>query len=56
MFFQELIAQTFIQQLQSDFSSLVDPVGECALYIQNGGSCPEPSIAPSTLCTSSVDL
>ena len=55
MFFQSVLREKYLETLQDEFYSVVDPVGNCAPYKQLDSSCPEPKEALSTLCSSSKD-
>ena len=50
--FNSLISASFVAQLQSDYSQISDPVGQCVSYLNRDQQCPSPSVATSLLCWS----
>ena len=55
MFFSSVLTQAYVQQLEDEFDSIFDPSGNCVPYKSLDSVCPQPTEAPSTLCTSSTD-
>jgi hypothetical protein len=54
--FDTLLTSSDIARLNTDFPAIRDPVGECTSYLGVGVSCPTPSVAPSLLCQSVLQL
>ena len=50
--FNSLISGTFVAQLQSDYSQVSNPMGQCVPHLSRDQPCPSPATANSLLCQS----
>lgn len=53
--FESLLAQGFIQEINSEYNDIVNPVGTCVSYLQQDTTCPAPTVSTSLLCSSVYD-
>ena len=54
--FDSLLSSSDIANLDSDYSLVRDPIGDCMPYLGIDDVCPTPAVAPSLLCQSVSQL
>ena len=54
--FNSVLSSFDVNNLNNDYSELLNPMGDCVPYLARGAICPTPSVASSLLCQSVSQL